>query len=325
MAEKLKVVVTDYEYASLHFEKEEMRKIGADLVPCQCRNEEDLIANTRDADGLFVQYARITRRVMENLRQCKAIVVYGIGVDGIDVKAATDHGIMVMNVPDYGIQDVADHTIALLLAAARKIVTLNNSIKSGTWNFNLAKPLRRLEGKVLGLVAFGNIARVVALRARPFGFRIQVFDPYLNPGVAAQFGVTAVDLSTLFSTSDFICLHAPLTDATRHLVNAELLNRVKPSAILINTARGGLVDEAALIEALRSGRLAGAALDVMEKEPANPDNPLLRMENVIITPHAAWYTEEGQDILQCKAARHMARALTGEIPENILNPECLKR
>jgi len=323
MVKRIKVVVTDYEYTSLHHEEEEIRKIGAELVACQCRNEEDLIANACDADGLLVQYARITRRVIEHLTQCKAIVRYGIGVDSVDMKAATDHGIMVANVPDYGLQDVADHTVAMLLAAARKIVPLSNAVKSGVWNFNLAKPLYRLEGKIVGLVAFGNIARMVALRLQPFGFRIQVHDPYLNSGVAARHGVTAVDLPTLFSTSDYICLHAPLMDSTRQLVNADLLKLTKSSAILINTARGGLVDEAALVDALQRGRLAGAALDVMEKEPVNPDNPLLQMENVIITPHAAWYTEEGQDTLQYKAARNMAQAMTGQIPDHILNPECL--
>lgn len=325
MASQIKVVVTDHEYVSLHHEREQLERIGAKVISCQCRSEEELIANTADADGVMVQYAQITRRVIEHMTKCRAIVRYGIGIDCVDVGAATDHGIMVANVPDYGLQDVADHTVALLLAAVRKIVPLNNAVKAGCWDFNLARPTYRLQDKVLGLVAFGSIARMVAERVKPFGVKVQVFDPFLTPAIIAQYGATSVDLKTLMATSDYISLHAPLLMTTRCLINEELLALVKPSAILINTARGGLVNEAALVAALKSGRLAAAALDVTAQEPINSDNPLLKLDNVIITPHAAWYTEEAQDSLQYKAACDMARAMCGQIPVNILNPECNNR
>lgn len=323
MVPHLKVVVTDHEYETLHHEHEELERIGVEVISCQCKTEEELIANTADADGLLVQYAHITRRVMENLPKCRAIVRYGIGIDCVDVGAATDHGIMVANVPDYGLQDVADHTVALLLAAARKIVPLNQAVKSGVWDFNLARPVHRLEGKVLGLVAFGSIARMVTERVKPFGIKVQVYDPYLTPEVVGEWGATSVKLETLMATSDFISLHAPLLMSTRCLINAELLDLVKPTAILVNTARGGLIEEAALVKALQNGKLGGAALDVTANEPINADNPLLKLDNVIITPHAAWYSEEAQDSLQYKAACDMARAMTGQVPVNILNPECL--
>lgn len=323
MDQHLKVVVTDHEYKTLHHEHEQLERIGVEVIDCQCKTEEELIANTADADGLLVQYAHITRRVMEHLTKCRAIVRYGIGIDCVDVGAATEHGIMVANVPDYGLQDVADHTVALLLSAARKIVPLNQAVKSGVWDFNLARPLYRLEGKVLGLVAFGSIARMVAERVRPFGIKVQVYDPYVTAEVVGKWGATSVKLETLMATSDFISLHAPLLMNTRCLINSELLDLVKPSTILINSARGGLIDEPALIAALQNGKLGGAALDVTADEPINPDNPLLKLDNVIITPHAAWYTEEAQDSLQYKAACDMARAMTGQVPVNILNPECL--
>jgi D-3-phosphoglycerate dehydrogenase len=323
MGKQLKVVVTDYEYESLGEEQETMSKIGALLVPCQCKSEEELMENTADADGVFVQYAYISRRVIENMKNCQIIVRYGIGIDCIDVAAATEHGIMVANVPDYGLQDVADHTVALLLAAARKITLSNQLVKSGTWDFKRAKPLYRLEGRMLGLVAFGSIGRMVADRMKPFGLQIQAYDPWVSDEILDKHSVTRVDFDTLLSTSDFISLHVPLVSATHQMINKEAFSKMKKSAILINTARGGLVDEDALVTVLQSGCLAGAALDVASCEPINPNSPLLEMDNVIITPHVAWYTEEAQYRLQSIAANDMARALGGEIPKNLLNPTVL--
>jgi len=325
MTAKFKVVVTDSEYVSMHHEREQLEKLGGELILCHGRSEEEIIANAADADGIMVQYGPITRRIIENLPKLRAIVRYGIGIDCVDVKAATEHGIMVANVPDYGLQDVADHTVALLLTAVRKIVPLNAAVKSGVWDFNLARPAYRLQGKTLGLVAFGTIARMVAQRVRPFGVNVQVHDPYLTAEAITAAGATSVDLETLMATSDYISLHTPLSAATHHMINADMLSRVKPTAILVNTARGGLIDETALVAALESGKLGGAALDVTSVEPINPDNPLLKLNNVIITPHAAWYTEEAQDSLQYKAGCDMARAMSGQVPINILNPECLSK
>jgi Phosphoglycerate dehydrogenase and related dehydrogenases len=319
----MKVVVTDCEYESLHIEQEAMERIGASFVAGQCKNEAELIAQTTDSDGVFVQYANISRRVIENMKHCRAIVRYGIGIDCVDVKAATDHGIMVVNVPDYGLQDVADHTVTLLLSAARKIVLLNNEVKAGNWDYKKAKPVSRLEGKTLGLIAFGHIARMVAARAKPFGLHVQAYDPGLDEEALQKYAVTRVDFDTLLATSDFISLHAPLLPSTRNMLNKEAFRQMKKNAVLINTARGGLVDEEALVMALQKGCLAGAALDVTLNEPININNPLLSMDNVIITPHSAWYTEEAQKSLQLNATADMVRALSGDIPVNLLNPEVL--
>lgn len=320
MGKQLKVVITDYEYESLQAEQEAMDKLGALFVPCQCRSEEELMENTADADGVFVQYAYISRRVIENMKNCRIIVRYGIGIDCVDVEAATQHGIMVANVPDYGLQDVADHTAALLLTAARKITLSNQLVKDGIWDFNRAKPLYRLEDRMLGLLGFGSIGRMVADRLKPFGLQIQAYDPWVSDEILAEHGASRADFDTLLSTSDFISLHIPLMGATHHILNKAAFSKMKKSAILVNTARGGLVDEDALVTALQSGCLSGAALDVAASEPINPNSPLLGMDNVIITPHVAWYTEEAQHRLQSIAASDMAQALYGEIPKNLLNP-----
>lgn len=320
MGRPLKVVVTDCEYESLKVEREAMERIGASLLVCQCQDEEELMEKTAAADGIFVQFAYISRRVIENMKQCRVIVRYGVGIDCVDVAAATEHGIMVVNVPDYGLQDVADHTVALLLTAARKIVLLNNNVKAGNWDYKIAKPVSRLKGKTLGLVAFGNIASMVAERVKPFGLHLQTYDPGVSDEMLQKHAVTRVDFDTLLSTSDFISLHAPLLPSTRHMLNESAFRKFKHSAILINTARGGLVDESALVMALQQGYLAAAALDVTDSEPIKADSPLLAMDNVIITPHAAWYTEEAQQSLQNNATADMVRALSGDIPLNLLNP-----
>jgi D-3-phosphoglycerate dehydrogenase len=323
MEKVLKVVVTDFEYESLHAEQEAVEKIGACFIPCQCRSEKELMEKTAEADGVFVQYANISRRVIENMKNCRIIVRYGIGIDCVDVEAATQHGIMVANVPDYGLQDVADHTVALLLAAARKITLSNQLVKAGIWDFNRAKPLYRLEGRMLGLLGFGGIGRMVAERLKPFGMRVQAYDPGVSDQILAHHGVSRADFDTLLATSDMISLHIPLKVSTHHILNKEAFSKMKESAILINTARGALVDEEALAAVLQSGYLAGAALDVAASEPINPDSPLLGMDNVIITPHIAWYTEEAQHSLQSIAANDMARALGGQVPKNLLNPAVL--
>lgn len=321
MKQPYKVVLTDYEYETLHWEESEMSRIGANLIKCQCKTEEELISATHDADAIMVQYARITRPVIQNLKHCKVIVRYGVGIDCIDVKAATEHGIPVVNVPDYGLEDIADHAMALLLNSARKICLLNNSVKNGVWNYKESKPLYRMRGKVLGLVAFGTISRMVAQKALAFGLEVQAFDPYVEDKVFEQYGVKSVHLEELLCTSDFISLHAPVTENTYHMINKDTLALLRPNCIIINTARGALIDEDALARALDDHAIAGIAMDVSEQEPINKDNPLLLKPNVIITPHAAWYTEEAQDSLQRQVAQEVARVLTGTRPNNLVNPQ----
>ena len=237
---------------------------------------------------------------------------YGVGLDCIDLNAATEHGIMVGNIPDYGLEDIADHAIALMLTCARKIVELNQAVREGTWDYKLAKPLFRLRGKTLGLVGFGRIARMVADKARMFGLEVIAFDPYIEDTTAVSWQVSRADLDTVLRSADILSLHAPVTRETFHLINDQAFAKMKRNCILVNTARGALVDEMALINALNTAQIAGAGLDVSEQEPMNPKNELLNMPNVVITPHSAWYTEEAQQSLQQQAAQEIIRALSGK-------------
>ncbi|HZJ84028.1 MAG TPA: C-terminal binding protein [Syntrophomonadaceae bacterium] len=256
---------------------------------------------------------------------CKVIVRYGVGVDSIDTQAATEKGIYVANVPDYGLEDVADHAIALLLSAARKIVYLHQNVLKGEWDYTISKPLYRLRGKTLGLVAFGDIAKMVALKAKAFGINVQAFDPYIDGTMAAEHGIELVDFKNLIKTSDFISIHAPVTPETLNLFNLDVFKQMKPNCIIVNTARGALINEDDLVEALEKKYIAGAALDVTCPEPINPYSKLKRMKNVIITPHAAWYTEEAQESLQIQAAQEVVRVLLGEPPLNLVNKDILDK
>jgi D-3-phosphoglycerate dehydrogenase len=325
MTTPLKVVITDYEYETLSWEEEALSKIGAEFVKCQCQTEQELIEATCEADAILVQYAHITRNVMAHMKKCRAIVRYGVGLDCIDLDAATDHGIMVANIPDYGLEDIADHAIALMLTVARKVTQLNQAVHEGRWDYKLAKPLFRLRGKTLGLIGFGRIARMTADKAKAFGMDILAFDPYVDKNIADSCEVKLVDLDTVLSSADVLSLHAPVTDQTVHVINEEALAKMKNNCILVNTARGALVDEAALFNALKNGKLAGAGLDVSEKEPINPNNKLLTLPNVVFTPHSAWYTEEAQASLQQQAAQEIVRALSGERLLSLANPAVITK
>lgn len=325
VAEKLKVVLTDYEYESIASEKREMNGIGADLIVLQCKTEEDLINATGDADALLNQYAQITRRVIENMKKCQVIVRYGVGVDNIDVAAASEHKIMVCNVPNYGLEEVADHAMALLLSSIRKITYLNQAVKSLKWDYKMAEPMYRIRGKKLGLIAYGNIARLVGERARVFGMEILVYDPWLDPAAADKNQVKLLSFEELLIESDYISIHCPLNDNTRGMFNQEVFEKMKNSAVLVNTARGPIIDEKALAAALKKGQIAAAALDVTEQEPLQEQSELRGMDNVIITPHAAWYSVEAQQRLQLQAAQEAARVLKGNPPLNLVNKEIFSR
>lgn len=290
-------------------------------MPAQCRTEEELIEACKDADGLLNQYAQLTRRVIESLDKCKVIGRYGVGVNTVDLQAATDKGICVVNVPDYCMDEVSDHAMALLLACARKVVLMNNEVKRGNWDYKVSVPIYRLRGRNLGLISFGRIAQALAQKAQVFGLNLLAFDPYIPEEVAAKFNVKLVSLEELLKESDFISIHAPLTAETEHLIGEKELQSMKKSAFIINTGRGPVIDERALIKALQEGWIAGAGLDVLETEPVSPDNPLLKMDNVIINPHAAWYSEEAGIELQAKAARGVAEVLQGYLPQNLVNKE----
>jgi D-3-phosphoglycerate dehydrogenase len=244
-------------------------------------------------------------------------------VDNVDIPAATAAGIVVTRVPDYCLDEVSDHAMALLLALVRKIPSSNARTQAGRWEMRAVAPIHRLRGTVLGLVAFGQIPQLVAPKAQSFGVRVVAHDPYVSKQVAERAGVELVDFDELVKISDYISIHTPLMPATHHLFNAEVFRRMKPTAYLINTARGPIIDEAALAGALDQGHLAGAALDVMEQEPPT-GSPLFGRDNVIITPHTSFYSEESLVDLQTKAADEVVRVLTGQAPRNPVNPEALK-
>lgn len=318
---KLKVVLTDYEYKSLEEEKAVFEQADVEFVAVQCRTEDEVIEAAKDADGLLNQYAPISRRVMESLPNLKVVSRYGIGVDTVDVAAATENGVIVANVTDYCLEEVSDHAAAMILAAARKVVVLNQAVKSRNWDFNVGVPIFRLRGRTLGLVGFGNIPQVVARKLGQFGFNIIAFDPFVSQEVADSLGVTLVSLEELSQQSDIISVHAPLNQHTRGMLNESHFALMKPETFIVNTARGPIIDEKALIAALQSGKIAGAALDVVEKEPIDQTSPLLDMENVILNPHVAWYSEESQKELQRKAAQNVADVLEGFFPKYIVNKE----
>jgi D-3-phosphoglycerate dehydrogenase len=272
----------------------------------------DILAVGRDADAILVTYAKLTADLIGQLTRCKAIGRFGLGVDNIDLVAAKAKGIAVNYVPDYCIREVSDHAMALLLALIRKIPLSNKVVQAGRWEMPAVVPITRIEGTVLGLIGFGHIPRLLAPKAQAFGIKVQAFDPFAKPDVFRAARVDSVDLDTLLATSDYVSVHAPLTPQTRGLVNADAFGKMKPGAYLVNTARGPLVDEAALVAALDSGRLGGAALDVVTTEPLAKDSPLLGRDNVIITPHTAFYSVEALAELQTKCATDVARVLNGE-------------
>lgn len=318
------VVVTDSVFPTLDPARQVLARIGAELVLAERAEPAAVAALAREVDALMVTYMPITAELIGQLRRCRIIARFGIGVDNVDVAAATRAGIVVTNVPDYCIDEVSDHALALLLALARRLLPADRAVRGGTWSVSALAPIHRLRGRVLGLVGFGKIARALARKAQALGLEVLAYDPYLPLEAIEAHGARPVGFDELLERSDFISIHAPLTPETRHLFNEEAFHKIKPGAFLINTARGPIVDEGALLRALESGRLAGAALDVLEREPPPSDSPLLRREDVLLTPHIAFYSEESLVELQTKAAEEVVRVLQGEAPRNPVNPEVLR-
>jgi D-3-phosphoglycerate dehydrogenase len=308
------IAVTDSPFPSLDPVREALAALDPDLRMSRSSAADDIIAVARDADAVIVCYAQVTGAIIGALTRCKIIGRTGLGVDNIDVPAAKARGITVTYVPDYCLREVSDHAMALLLALARKVPFANNLVQSGRWELPPVAPLRRLEGQVLGLIGFGNIPRALAPKAKAFGLKVITHDPYVSPDVLAKAGVEGVSFDDLLARSDFISVHAPLTPQTRGLINAAAFARMKKGALLVNTARGPLIDEAALVAALDSGHLGGAALDVVTTEPLPKDSALLGRDNLILTPHTAFYSVEALVELQSKCANDVARVLRGEPP-----------
>src|ERR1700691_6487144 len=299
------VAVTDSVFPNLDPARAVLAKIGAEIRLAKEPKPDAILEVARDADAVLTTYAKVTAEMIPQLTRCRIIGRFGIGVDNVDIPAATNAGIVVTRVPDYCLDEVSDHTMALLLAMVRKIPSSNTRTQSGRWEIRAVLPIHRLRGTVLGLVAFGQIPQLVAPKAQAFGIRVVTHDPYVSREVAERAGVERVEFDELLKISDYISIHTPLLPATHHLFNADVFRRMKPSAYLINTARGPIIDESALAAALEQGHLAGAALDVMEQEPPSGSRLLGHRENVIVTPHTSYYCEESLVDLQTKAAEEV--------------------
>ncbi len=298
---------------------------GIELLVADVGDEPELVRLAPGVDAILTCWNEVPASVLDVASTCKVVSTYGIGVDNIAVDRATELGILVTNVPDYCLDEVSDHAMALLLACARRIVPFAIESRQGLWQPGPAQGLHRLRGRRLGLIGFGAIARALVPKARGFGMEILAYTPRLT-GNDLPDGVTATnDLDDLLSTSDFVSIHAPSTPATHHLINAAALSQMQSHAWLINTSRGALIDENALVEALTDNRIAGAALDVLTQEPADPTSPLLALPNVIVTPHVAFSSQDSVEELQRRAAEHVVYTLRGDPPPHIVNPEVLQR
>ena len=304
--------MTDTVFPSLDPSKAALARLNPTYRMSKSVNAEDIVAVAKDADAVLVTYAKLTRDVLMQLNRCRAIGRFGLGVDNIDLPTAKEKGIAVNYVPDYCIREVSDHAMALLLALIRKIPLSNKLVQSGRWEMPAVVPIRRIEGTVLGLIGFGHIPRLVAPKAQAFGMKVISYDPFAKPEAFKAAAVESVDLDTLLKTSDYVSVHAPLLQATRGMLNAAAFGKMKKGAYVVNTARGPLIDEPALVAALDSGQVGGAGLDVVAAEPLAKDSPLLGRDNVIISPHTAFYSIEALNELQTKCATDVARVLSGE-------------
>jgi D-3-phosphoglycerate dehydrogenase / 2-oxoglutarate reductase len=309
-----KILLTDYEFEHLKYEEEIFQESGLDInfIKAQCKTEEEVMEHAKEVDAILNQYAPISRRVIESLENTKIISRYGVGVNTIDLDAAKEKGITVANVPDYGMEEVSNHALALLLSSARKVTLLNKEVKKGNWDFKVCVPIHRFDKQTVGVLGFGRIPRRFIEKVKPLGFKTAAYDPFVSAVDMAAVGVQKMDLDEIIGEADYLSIHVPLSDDTYHLINEERLKQMKSNAVIINTARGPIIDEKALSNALEKGIIAGAALDVTENEPVSIDSPLLTMDNVIITPHSAWYSEEAMVELRQKAARNIVQVLKGE-------------
>ena len=318
MTEKAKVVLTDYVWEALDVEHEILGEL-AEIVPLQVTDPEKFFPEAVDCDALLNTYAGpITAEVMAQMPNCKIIARYGIGVDTIDLDAATEAGIIVTNNPTYCIEEVAEHTIAMLLTAARKVAFYDRLVRQGGWAVPPGKPMFRLAGSTVGLVGYGNIARRVAKAAAGLDMRVLFVDPFVESG---QFDTPGekVELPELLRESDFVCIHAPLLPQTRHMIGADTLAQMKDTAVLVNCSRGPIIDTDALVKALDDKVIAGCALDTTDPEPLTADHPLRERDNVIINPHVAWYSEQAMAGLQAGAPNEVRLVLQDEWPKNVVN------
>ena len=319
-----KVLVTDYVWPSIEPEKAVLERIGAELVVAPDSSEDTLAGLAGDVDGILTCFAQVTDKVLRSAEKCIVVGRYGVGVDNIAVDTATELGMAVTYVPDYCVEEVSDHVLGLLLTWNRRVAYFDRMVKTSGWgSLSLTMPILRLRGKKLGIVGFGRIGQVVCRKALAFGFEVLTSDPFVPAETAAQLGASMVGMQELLRESDFITLHSPLIPETRNLIGAAELDLMKSTAFLINCARGPLIDEEALYEALQNNRIGGAGLDVLVDAHPAPDHPLLKLENAIITPHVAFFSEEAVLELEERAAEEVAAVLQGRMPENLVNKDVL--
>lgn len=313
--------------AGYEMEMEALGRLGAEIVEVAAASEDEFVQAARDADALYAKGRRITKRIIDGLERCKVIALGSVGVDSVDVAAATARGIPVTNVPDTFIEEVADHAMTLILATFRRLVVQDKLVREGRWKEGrpMLLQLPRLMGQTLGFIAFGHVARAVAMRARAFGVRMLAYDPYVEELVMSPYGVEPASLTELLQRSDIVSMHAPSTPDAHHMMTEEHFRLMKPSALFINTGRGPTVDESALVKALQEGWIAGAGLDVLEQEPPAPSSPLLGMDNVILTAHVASASARFDPARRRRVGHEIALVLRGRWPRSCVNPSVLEK
>jgi D-3-phosphoglycerate dehydrogenase len=318
-----KVVICYYEHPHVDYEKEILKDAGLGCEEYRIETNEDISDLVGDADALLVQHNTVGPKVIDNMKKCKIIVRYGIGYDNLDVKYAEGKGIYCCNVPDYCIDEVSDHAISLLLNLARGISRYDRAKKSEAFSFAISRPIHNFRDLTVGIVGVGRIGKATARKLGAFGFRLLGTDPHVNKETMEALGIEKNGFEEICRRSDFITLHCMLNDETRHMFGFRQFDMMKSTAFIINTSRGPVIDEGKLIKALQEKKIAGAGLDVFEIEPIQPENGLLQLDNVLLTPHAAWYSEKSIIELKKKAALEAVRVLKGETPLNPVNAPCI--
>jgi D-3-phosphoglycerate dehydrogenase / 2-oxoglutarate reductase len=317
----LKVIITDHRFPNVEQEQRAVEGAGGNLVVAQVTDEDQLAELCKDADGILTVRAPITRRVIQAMQRCRIIVRYGIGIDSVDIPAATERGIMVANVPDYCVDEVSDQALTLLMMLSRQMIPAMALAREEHWSISKMPNLHRLRGQTCGLAGCGKIGSLLAGKAAALGMRILIYDPYLSESRSREMGAELGSFDALLAQSDFISLHMPLNDQTHHIFGEATFAKMKPTAGIINTARGGLIDEAALLAALDAGRIFGAGLDVLESETAftPTGRALVKHPKVIVTPHTAWLGDEARKTLQASAVKQVIACLKGETPYGLVN------
>jgi D-3-phosphoglycerate dehydrogenase len=331
MPASIKFVVTDYIEEGLNWEADEMAKRGVEFACYQLKPApfEELAEKTRDADVILVNMVPVTRELIGRWEKCRVVIRHGIGYDNVDVDALTDAEIMFGYQPDYCTEEVAEHAIALMFGLARKLfpgrTCLEKSSAAAAWDFSDVMPLYRMAGKTVGIIGCGRVGSTLYRKLQSFGFEFLICDPYLSDERVKELGIELTDHESVFRHADFVTCHTPLTDETRHLINAETLAMMKPTAYLINTSRGPVVDHGALADALREGAIAGAAIDVYDQEPPPPDYPLFQLDNALLSPHLAWASEEANWTIRRNIVEDVDRFIRGEPPRCWVNQEAMQK